>query len=116
MILTDSILMGPSAAAKLHKCSRRVIMNYRDRLATDREFAVIFSEFQNKKFADWRSAIPEAILSAIDYLQRAAAESDYCPEYIRAICQALEVLSQVQMRQEIVDVQLRKLELSEDTN
>jgi hypothetical protein len=105
-ILVEAAFTSDEKAARHWDVSVRSLLNWRNRLDEDPEFAAIFHHKKEIFEANWSLDLLPAMYSAIDYLKRASAETTYSPEYIHAVAGGLKILSDVRVTKEVIDARL----------
>jgi len=108
-ILVEAAFTSDEQAAKRWDVSVRSLLNWRNRLDDDLEFAAIFHHKKDVFEANWSLDLLPAMYSAIDYLKRASTQDTYSPEYIHAVAGGLKILSDVRVTKEVIDARFAGL-------
>lgn len=114
-VLIDATTMRDCDVARKHGVCEATIGRYRVRMARDAKLREMVAEKKVLQDVRWADKIASAIVSAVDFLDRAAKAADpQDPEAIHAIAGALKMLGEVQMAREMLDERIAQLRRGPD--
>lgn len=108
-VLVDACFMTDAEAAERHDLSRRTVLNYRKRLASDAELAQLFTaKLQEARAHEgWADDLTSTIRTAMSAVRRCANEMDPTkPSTLQALTDALRVLTEAQLALRVIDARL----------
>lgn len=108
-IVIDAMLSGTGPAAEKHGVSRRSVERCLVDSKTDQELSRLVAEKKAAADKAWAEEIPSCLRACIEYLHRAASESqNRTPEMVHAIAGALKMVSEVAATWKVLDVHLER--------
>ena len=106
-VLVDALYEGDVEAVQRHGVTRKSLYNWRHRLATDQRLAQLFNEKRRQAETEWAPQFVPAIRDAVEFLRRAARELDPAdPDAVHAVAGALKILAEIAMTREVLDARL----------
>lgn len=112
-VLVEAAYTDDEKAAEKWGVTRVSIWGWRKRLATDPQLLTLFNYKKEQFEAEWAQDLPLAIKAGIDFLKRAAQQSDVKkPDVIYSIAGGLKILADIQTTKELLDARLAELSRS----
>lgn len=108
VILADAALTKDRLAAQRHGVSVRAIEEWRRRLKRDPELRQEYDRLIAAR--DWSLQIPNALTSAIAYIERAGATPEITPDLVTAISGAISTLNEVMLVQAALEEKKSRLQ------
>lgn len=106
-VLVEAVFFGDKEAASRYGLSVRTVDNYRRRVNTDKDFALLFKQKKAEFEKNWADEIPMAIRAGTRFLLKSFQEADYKDAtVIHAIAGAMKILTEIGLAKEIIDVRL----------
>ncbi len=108
LILADASLTKDRLAADRHGISVRSIEDWRRRLKRDPQLRQEYDRLIAAR--DWSLKIPNALASAIAYIERASSTPEITPELVTAISGAISTLNEVMLVQAALEEKKSRLQ------
>lgn len=108
-VLLDAAFLTDGKAAEKHSVSRRTVINYRKRLRSDANFALLFTQKLNEIRAqtDWEERLPATLRKALTAAEQCFEKlPKQSPESLRAISEAVATLADALLTLRMLDARL----------
>jgi hypothetical protein len=111
-ILVEALYTTDKETCEKYGVSIRSLQNYRQRLATDAQLALIFARRQKDSYSLWVDEVPIALFKAIRFIGHAADSVDSDPNYrknpmvIEAVSGALKLVAEVHFANQVISARL----------
>lgn len=111
-ILVEALYTTDKDTCEKYGISIRSLQNYRQRLATDAELALIFARRQKDSYSLWVDEVPVALFKAIKFIGQAAdsvsVDANYRrnPMVIEAVAGALKLVAEVHFANKVITARL----------
>lgn len=109
-VLVDAAFRGDKRAAKRHGVTEQSVFLWRKRMATDKALLDIFNVMHKRACERWADGLAPAIVAATAFIQEAAAANHVDdPQKLQAVSEALRVVSDVKLTNEVLNARLAQL-------
>lgn len=108
-VIADAAIFGDAEAASKNGVSIRSVRNYRSRLETDPQLAMLAQLKRQQQDQAWAHEIPSMISAGIHFLKRATQElNPKDPLCVHAVAGALKIVSEIELSKRMIDARLNQ--------